>query len=132
MTTEEDVFFADTIPNGIPGLSEADMAMYRQPHVDPASRLPMLTWVRGIPIGGEPADVGEVVGRYRQWLDTTSLPKLLLTVEPGAIIQAPTVDQAIRTWRTLTHVNLGPGGHFVPDEHGHVVAAHLTGWLQSH
>jgi haloalkane dehalogenase len=90
MTTVDDVFFRDIIPNGIPGLSESELAAYCSPHSDPDSRRALLRWVREIPIEGEPADVHTTVEQYLRWLRSTSVPTLLATVTPGAIVDETT------------------------------------------
>src|SRR5262249_9885325 len=50
------------------------------------SRRPMLTWVRQIPIDGEPDDVAAIVAAYAEWLATSSVAKLFVKGEPGALL----------------------------------------------
>lgn len=128
LTTVEDVFFRDTIPNGIPGLSESELAAYRAPYDDPASRRPLLRWVTELPIEGEPADVNTTVEQYLLWLRTTPVPTLLATVTPGAIVD----DDTARSLTALPHVtraHLGEGGHFVPDQQGTALGRAIRDWL---
>jgi hypothetical protein len=47
--------------------------------------LPTLSWPRQIPIGGEPADVVEVINRYGRWLAQSQIPKLYIHAEPGEV-----------------------------------------------
>ena len=62
------------------------MAEYRRPLAKSGEgRRPMLTWLGGIPIEGEPADVSAIAAAYADWLGTSDVPKLLLKAEPGAI-----------------------------------------------
>ena len=53
----------------------------------------MLTWPRQIPIDGEPAEVVEIVRAYGDWLAASSVPKLFVNAEPGAILIGAHVDQ---------------------------------------
>jgi haloalkane dehalogenase len=46
----------------------------------------MLVWPRELPIAGEPADVVAVAEQYGQWLASSSLPKLLISAEPGSLL----------------------------------------------
>lgn len=69
------------------------------------------------------------VEAYVAWLGHTATPKLLVTVSPGAIVEAVTAELALRTRPDLTHVHLGPGGRFVPDEHGPALAAEILRWV---
>jgi haloalkane dehalogenase len=122
------VFFRDTIPNGIPSLSESELAAYRAPYDDPDSRRPLLRWVTELPIEGEPADVNTTVEQYLLWLRTTPVPTLLATVTPGAIVD----DDTARSLTALSHVtraHLGEGGHFVPDQHDTALGRAIRDWL---
>ena len=69
-------------------LSEAEMNAYRQPFLQPESRLPMLVWPRELPIEGEPADVVAIVEDYDNWMATNSIPKLFVAAEPGSLLIA--------------------------------------------
>jgi haloalkane dehalogenase len=131
LTAVEDVFFRDTIPHGIPGLSQAELAAYRAPYEDPASRRPLLRWVAELPIEGEPADVTATVGQYLHWLRTAPVPVLLATVTPGAIIDETTA-RGLTALPHVTRVHLGDGGHFVPDQHGTALGHAIRGWLSGH
>src|SRR5262249_61491898 len=72
---------------GVPPPSVEEMAEYRRPFAEPGEgRRPMLTWVRQIPIDGEPADVGAIVAAYAHWLATSDVPKLFVKAEPGALL----------------------------------------------
>ena len=47
----------------------------------------MLVWPRELPIEGSPPDVVEAVEKYGDWLASSDdVPKLLLTFDPGAIM----------------------------------------------
>jgi haloalkane dehalogenase len=68
-------------------LSVEEMAEYRRPFAEAGEgRRPMLTWVRQIPIAGEPADVAAIVAAYAGWLATSGVPKL---VHQGRAWRAP-------------------------------------------
>jgi haloalkane dehalogenase len=66
MVLEKNVFVERLLPGSIlRGVTEAEMAVYRRPYLKPGeARRPTLTWPRQIPLGGEPADVVDIVQAY--------------------------------------------------------------------
>src|SRR5207249_597904 len=90
MIYEQNFFIERILPGAvIRGLDEAEMTHYRAPFLEPASRKPMLSWPREIPIEGTPADMVAIVPAYRDALTRSPLPKLMFTVEPGIVMPAP-------------------------------------------
>ena len=86
------------------------MAVYRRPFATPGEdRRPTLTWPRQIPIDGEPADVVEIVAAYADWLSQSTLPKLYINADPGAILIGPQ-REFCRSWPSLTEVTV-KGAH---------------------
>jgi pimeloyl-ACP methyl ester carboxylesterase len=92
------------------------------------ARLPLLAWPRELPIGGEPADVSEIVERYAEWLSRSAIPKLFISAEPGAIL-AGRAREFCGSWPNQREVSV-KGTHFVqedsPAEIGTAVAEFLT------
>jgi haloalkane dehalogenase len=127
MVLEQNVFVERVLPGSIlRKLGDAEMDVYRRPFRSPGEdRRPTLTWPRQIPIDGEPADVTEIVRDYAGWLAESSVPKLFVDAEPGAILVGPQRDFC-RTWPNQTEVTV-KGIHFVqedsPDEIGRAIAA---------
>jgi haloalkane dehalogenase len=126
MVLEKNVFVDRVLPGSVlRGLSEEEMAVYRRPFVEAGeSRRPTLTWPRQIPLGGEPADVVEICQAYGDWLAESSLPKLFINAEPGAILIGPMRDFC-RSWPNQEEVTV-KGSHFIqedsPDEIGRAIA----------
>ena len=126
MILEKNLFVETILPGSIiRDLSEEEMAVYRQPFINAGEdRRPTLTWPRQIPLGGEPADVVQIVADYAEWLSGSDLPKLLVSAEPGAILTGPALE-FVRTWPNQKEVKVA-GNHFLqedsPDEIGAAVA----------
>lgn len=127
---QKNIFVERVLPTSvIRRLTEEEMAAYRRPYLEPGeSRRPMLTWPRQIPLGGEPADVIEIVERYGKWLATSHIPKLFVNADPGLILLGP--QRAFcRTWLNQQEVTV-KGLHFVqedsPAEIGQAIAAFLS------
>ena len=84
---EENVFVKKMIPEHIlRKLSDEEIAEYQRPYVRPGEdRTPVLTWLRQFPIEGDPANVAATIQDYGEWLAKSSVPKLYIHSEPGAI-----------------------------------------------
>lgn len=128
LVLEQNTFIEKVLPASVMrGLGEAEMAVYRRPFATPGeSRRPTLTWPRQIPIEGEPADVAKIVADYSAWLATsTTLPKLFVNANPGAILRGRLRELA-RGLPCQEEVTV-TGTHFIqedsPDEIGSAIAA---------
>ena len=109
------------------GLTDAEMDVYRRPFAEAGEgRRPTLTWPRELPIGGEPADVVEIVKAYGDWLSTSDLPKLLVNAEPGAILKGRQLEFA-RSWPNTTEVTVA-GNHFIQEDSPHQIGDALREW----
>jgi haloalkane dehalogenase len=107
--------------------TEEEMAEYRRPFLEPGEgRRPMLSWARQLPIGGEPADVCEIVDAYGKWLAHSPVPKLFIRSDPGLTPQSH-VDFC-RTWPAQTEV-AAKGLHYPQEDSPEVVGQALAAWL---
>jgi haloalkane dehalogenase len=127
---EQNIFVERVLPGGVArGLTDEEMAQYRAPFPDRASRKPVLAWPREIPIEGQPADVVELVSRYRDALCRSPVPKLLFTVEPGILTPAPMVAWCRANLPSLEVVELGRGLHYLQEDHPHAIGQRLAEWV---
>jgi haloalkane dehalogenase len=130
MVLEKNVFVERVLPGSIlRRLSEKEMDVYRRPFINPGEdRRPTLTWPRQIPIDGEPEDVVRIVADYAGWLSETSVPKLFINAEPGAILTGPQ-REFCRAFPNQEEVTVA-GNHFLqedsPDEIGQAVSTWLA------
>ncbi len=130
MVLDKNVFVERVLPGSIiRPLDDAEMAEYRRPFLEPGEdRRPTLTWPRQIPIEGEPADVVAIATDYAAWLSTSTVPKLLVDAEPGAILKGAALEFC-RTWPNQREVTVA-GNHFLqedsPDEIGTAIAEWIT------
>jgi haloalkane dehalogenase len=136
MVLEQNLFLEQLLPGGVSRrLDEEEMTWYRRPFLRPGEdRRPILTLARQLPINGEPADVAEIVGSYSEWLRQSSVPKLFLNGEPGAILTESRRDFC-RTWPAQREVTVR-GRHFLqedsPDEIGRAIADWLPATRERH
>jgi haloalkane dehalogenase len=91
------------------------MEVYRRHYRNPGpSRQPMLTWIRELPIAGQPEDVVRIVESYSRWLSTSSIPKLFIDADPaGFLIGAQ--REFCRAWPNQQTVTV-KGAHFLQED----------------
>lgn len=125
----DDVFVEVVLPAGTRRrLTTAEMDAYREPYREPGeSRRPTLTWAREIPLDGRPRDVHDIVVANAAWMATTSVPKLLISGDPGALLTGPLLDRA-RAWPHQQEVTV-PGLHFLPEDSPDQIGAALASWI---
>lgn len=130
MVLEQNFIIEQLLPTEVlRELSDAEMAEYRRPYQHPGeSRRPTLSWPREVPVGGEPADVHEVIVRYAAWLADAGMPKLFIEALPGAMF-ASHRDLA-RSWAHQTHVTVA-AGHLVPEDAADDVASAIANWMRA-
>jgi haloalkane dehalogenase len=129
MILEKNLFVEAILPASvIRTLSEQEMAEYRRPFAEPGEdRRPTLSWPRQIPIGGEPADVVEIVRDYSAWLSRSAVPKLFVNADPGSILTGPQ-RQFCRSWPNQTEVTV-PGIHFIQEDSPEEIGQAVSGWI---
>jgi haloalkane dehalogenase len=131
LVLDQNAFVELVLPRAIiRSLSDDEMAAYRAPYRAREARLPTLIWPRQMPIEGEPADVTAIVEGYGRWLSESSLPKLFIAADPGAIVTATGSARAYcRTWPNQQEI-IVKGRHFLqedsPDEIGAALKEFVT------
>jgi len=131
MILEQNMFVEAVLPGAIlRKLSDEEMARYREPFPDPASRKPVWRWPNEIPIDGQPEDVVQAAQAYSDWLKKTPLPKLLLYAQPGAIMRN-LVGWCQESFPNLKSVDIGPGVHFLQEDHPHEIGEAVAEWCRT-
>ncbi|MDA1093617.1 MAG: haloalkane dehalogenase [Acidobacteria bacterium] len=132
LIVNQHMFVERVLPGAIQrDLTPAEMDTYRAPYLDPQTRKPLWRWPNEIPLDGEPADVVELVQAYADWLQSSTVPKLLLYATPGAILRADMVTWCQTHINALTSVDIGPGLHFVQEDQPHAIGRALRDWYQT-
>jgi haloalkane dehalogenase len=124
-------FFVETIlrRSVIRELSDEEMARYRAPFLERENRLPTLVWPRQIPIDGEPQDVTEICERYGAFLSRSTMPKLLVLGDPGAIVTGRTRDFC-RAWPNQREITV-KGRHFLQEDSPHEIGVALADFVKA-
>jgi haloalkane dehalogenase len=132
MVLEQNMFVERALPGSVlRQLTENEMAEYRRPYPEPGEgRRPTLTWPRQIPIDGEPADVDAIVGAYSEWLSTSSVPKLFIKGEPGAILSTGPIVEFCRAWPQQKEVTVA-GIHYLQEDSPDAIGQAVADWLRA-
>lgn len=104
------------------------MAAYREPFATRESRVPTMVFPRELPIDGTPADVAATIDAYGRWLAASSIPKLLIGAEPGAILVGRALEFA-RSWPNQREVTV-PGIHYIQEDAPHEIGRAVREFVQ--
>ena len=131
MVLDQNMFVERVLPGSVlRPLTDVEMDHYRRPFATPGEdRRPTLTWPRQIPIDAEPADVVAIVNDYAGWLATSTVPKLLVVAEPGAILRGPQLEFA-RSWPNQQEVTVA-GNHFVQEDSPDQIGVAIADWMKA-
>jgi haloalkane dehalogenase len=130
---QKNVFIERILPASIlRKLSDEEMNRYRAPFVEPGeSRRPTLTWPREIPVGGEPADVCEIVDAYSRWLQESDVvPKLFINADPGTVLIGAQRELA-RRFPNQEEITV-KGLHFIQEDAPVEIGQAVAGFIQAH
>jgi haloalkane dehalogenase len=129
LVLEENRFIESVLPGAIlRKLTNEEMEAYRAPFREPKNRRPVLAWPRQLPIAGEPKDVIEIIEAGTRWLGEHPVPKLLLTFDPGVLITDRTAAWCRERMRNLEVRKIGPGLHYVQEDHPLEIAEAVREW----
>lgn len=112
-----------------------EIKYYRQPFPDPESRLPVLAFIRSIPVAGEPRDVADMMDAGRKWIENSTagatqgddLKILFLSAEPGTMTEDD--RNCIRGWKNVTEVSV-QGGHMVAEDNPDEIGKAIAEWFE--
>jgi len=132
MVLQDNFFIEQILPKAVlRTLSDEEMDQYRRPFAERGEgRRPTLTWVRQIPIEGEPADVTKIVVAYAEWLATSNVPKLFVKAEPGLLIAGGANLDFARRLPAQTEVTV-PGVHYVQEDSPDEIGRAIAGWIRA-
>jgi haloalkane dehalogenase len=130
LVLDQNVFIEKVLPGAVArGLTEAEMQHYRAPFTDRASRRPMLSFPRDLPIEGQPPVVVAAVQAYMDWLRTSPVPKLLFWGTPGILVTPADAERLARTVPSLESVDIGPGLHYLQEDNPDLIGRRIAEWL---
>jgi haloalkane dehalogenase len=132
MVLRDNFFIEQILPKAVlRTLSVDEMAEYRRPFAEPGEgRRPTLTWVRQIPIEGEPADVAAIAAAYADWLATSGVPKLFVKAEPGLLVAGDANLDFARRLPAQTEVTVA-GVHYLQEDSPDEIGRAIAGWMET-
>lgn len=130
LVLENNIFIEDRLPKAIlRPFAETALEHYRRPFAEPGEgRRPTLSWPRSLPLDGEPAVVVDAMNAYIPWLAESSIPKLLIRGEPGAIMSGR-ILHAVRQWRNQTEVSV-KGLKILQEDSPHEIGQAIASFVQ--
>lgn len=133
MMVDQNLFIESVLPGMTRrALEHHEMDAYRAPWTDRADRRILCKFPQKLCIGGEPADIYAMQMAYMDWLQRTDLPKLIVHADPGLMI-SPDVAAWYRDQLPNTEtVNVGPGFHYIQEDHPREIGAAIADWMQRH
>jgi haloalkane dehalogenase len=129
LVLQDNVFIEGFLPSGVVReLEPEEMEAYRDPWREAGERRrAMLSWVRHLPLDGEPAGMVEIVEANREWLAHSAVPKLLISATPGQFLTGDALEQC-RTWPNQREVSVD-GRHFLQEDAPDDIGRALADWL---
>ncbi len=147
MIVNQNMFIEQLVPGMVMRkLTDAEMDAIREPFTDPSTRLPLWRWPNEIPIGGEPADVHQIVTAYAAKLQESDLPKLLFHADPVSALSSPPpmvemIKQSYKNLRKpkrfhadpgdIKQRNPGPGVHYLMEDNPHLIGEEIAAWYKT-
>ncbi len=110
-------------------LSPLEMTYYAAPFQKPNSRKPLLQYLREQPFVNKTSAAIPVIRRYSEWLQNSSLQKLMFYGMPGLITTMDDVRWAEEHLPNLTLCDLGNGLHNLPECSPIAIANEINEWL---
>jgi haloalkane dehalogenase len=126
---EQNLFVEQLLPAAVlRPLTEEELAAYREPFLEPASREPVWRWPNEIPIGGEPADNHALFEEFSAYLRTSEVPKLWLYATPGILLEPGDRDSILRDLPNTEAVAVGAGLHFIQEDQPDAIGTAIAAW----
>jgi haloalkane dehalogenase len=113
---KNNVFVEKVLPGGIlRQLTDAEKKEYMRPYLkEGEDRRPTLSFPRQISLDGEPAEVTKIVTEFGAWLQQSSVPKLWIHGDPGAV-ENESLRKFCSTWPNQTEITV-KGKHFLQED----------------
>ncbi|HAS39165.1 MAG TPA: haloalkane dehalogenase [Microscillaceae bacterium] len=111
-------------------LTEEEKAHYAAPYPTIESRKPIRVWPKEIPFDGPSQSNWASINGYAQWLEKTTVPKLLLYAKPGMILKKKEVERIKKSYKKLEAVYVGKGKHYIQEDVPHEIGSAIKSWAQ--
>ena len=113
-------------------LSEEVKQVYLEPFQSKEDFKPLIQYVKEFPTGILSDHTLPVIESYAQWLQSTSIPKLMLYAMPGFMTTIDTVAWAKSTLKCIDIIELPEALHLPQETNPAMFSGALLPWLKSH
>jgi haloalkane dehalogenase len=117
-------------PGFMGALSEKQWQWYQKPFKQDNSRLALWQYLNMLPYGEQENLLMNEIKDYTDWLQTCSIPKLLMVAMPGFIVSMKTVLWAKEHLKKLSVVDVGEGLHYIPECNPDIVGLAVHKWYE--
>jgi haloalkane dehalogenase len=124
----ENHFLEQVFLRSLPELPEKDREVYRSAYQSNEDRLPTLIWPREVPIDKTPELTHKVFLENINFMSRTTIPKLFISADPGALLGHEVRKNVIRQWPELTEVKV-KGNHYIQEQCPDDIGKALQQWL---
>ncbi len=133
MVFQQHMFVEQVLPGFINRtITDKAMNYYRAPFVKQEDRKPILAWPRAVPIAGQPENVVTVMEAIKKYMQSTSIPILLIYASPGVL-----VNDDVKKWyqnniKNIETAYVGQGMHFIQEDQPKAIGSAISDWLRRH
>lgn len=111
-------------------IEEAAYAIYAAP-LDRAHLRVIQAYPRLVPVGPDAeGEAAEIVQAYSDWMRSSSLPKLLILAEFGAIMDLESAGEIVKTVPNLSVVTVRSALHYIPETHPEKLGREISHWYR--
>lgn len=111
-------------------LAKEALGVYAQPFQTDEARKRMIQWPKEMPIGETPSETHEVITRYNQFLEETTLPWLYLYATPGAMSSPESAEYWTTRAKNIETVYIGNGLHYVQETQPYAIGRAIADWYR--
>ncbi len=130
MLMEQNMFVEQLLP-AFSGrqLTAAEMDAYRAPFTQVATRKPIRRWIQELPLDGVPIDNHTRMAKTWAAFCGSTIPTLVLTAEPGAILSPDVVEVVRAELPRASFVSVGAGLHYLQETSPSAIGTQIARWL---
>lgn len=111
-------------------MTPQEMDQYRAPFASESSRRPIVRFPREIPIDGLPVGNANRLAQNYEMLQRSTIPLLLLSAKPGAIVKEAMVASLREGLPRLEVEDIGAGIHFLQETQPKRIGESIQKWVE--
>lgn len=126
----DDNYFVERLVPAFSGreLTDEEMDAYREPFLEPEDRKPARVWPQEVVFSGEPADNATRIDATYDTLVASEVPLLMLTADPGAIMNEDVIAQLQAELPRLQTQSVGAGVHYLQETQPTAIGTAVNAW----